>query len=227
MPTASELADLMRYDDYCARIYDDRRMPAGTRELALAMAWVLLRDPLYRRRSSTNTSGTLLWSRVECVLRRPHVAPEAGPVYRMVLREDAPRYESSRSTLSGRCVAPMIRRSGECGQSGMHRAIEYDPITGWETRVWWYCKRHSTLADQMRKQLGTTTRPKPIPNKGGLLPCYFAGDWAALYSWASPGIWRPPYHGLIADQWPRPGEDDVPRPPRLLVLPGGANHASS
>ena len=36
---------LIRYDQLAARVYGERRMPTGTRDLILALGWVSIRDP--------------------------------------------------------------------------------------------------------------------------------------------------------------------------------------
>lgn len=104
-----------------------------------------------------------------------------------------------------------------CGARATIKIIEQDPRTGW-CRAHWFCRRHTDRAEEVRQQLSTRgPAPEPIPNTGGLLPCYFTADWRDLYSRHLPG-WTPPYHGLRADQWPTPQATYLPRPPRLAIV---------
>lgn len=71
----------------------------------------------------------------------------------------------------------------------------------------------------MKAQLAARGEPpEPVPNRGGLLPRYFAADWATIYarhcerSWTARMLgWEPPYHGCDADEWPVPGRTLIPR----------------
>lgn len=239
----------MAWDDLGARIFSDRRMSPSTRELANVMAWVLLRDPAYRQargRTDGVACGAAYWRRVHAIVGgvagrtqardmeyRIQVANGLVPVrtvptpggaewsrHRLMLAGDAPRYQPP-SGGARTCVATMIRRSGICGQQGVADAVEYDLESGWVLRQFWYCRKHQPICEQMRAQLDQQKRPEPIPNVGGTLPCYFDADWPTLYAWARPR-WKVPYYGVCADRWPVPGQDSLPRPPKLMVLPGGA-----
>ncbi|MFF1444159.1 hypothetical protein [Streptomyces sp. NPDC058295] len=99
---------------------------------------------------------------------------------------------------------------GVCGAGSHHRVLEKDPRTGWVT-AHWFCKRHKDHADRVAEQVRDQNEqaPEPIPNVGGLLPCYFAADWAKVYSHYRPH-WRPPRYGLAADDWPAV-DDAAPR----------------
>lgn len=98
---------------------------------------------------------------------------------------------------------------GVCGARSDHRVEEKDPRTGWTT-AHWFCKRHHDHAERVAAQVAAqnAAAPEPVPNTGGLLPCYFAADWAKVYAHYARG-WTPPSYGLAADDWPTL---DNPRP---------------
>jgi hypothetical protein len=91
---------------------------------------------------------------------------------------------------------------GVCGAASHHRVLEKDPRTGWVT-AHWFCKRHKDHADRVTEQVREQNEqaPEPIPNTGGLLPCYFNADWEKVYRHYRPR-WEPPSYGLAADDWP-------------------------
>lgn len=95
---------------------------------------------------------------------------------------------------------------GVCGAASHHRVLEKDPRTGWVT-AHWFCKRHKAHADRVTEQVREQNEqaPEPIPNAGGLLPCYFKADWEKVYRHYRPR-WTTPSYGLAADDWPTPGE---------------------
>lgn len=99
---------------------------------------------------------------------------------------------------------------------------EYDMATGQVRRVFWFCTRHKDHADRVRTQLAALgDPPPPVPNKGGLLPCYFKPEAIEqCYRWADPR-WEKPYYGICANDWPVPGRDIVPKRPRLALIIGG------
>jgi hypothetical protein len=107
-----------------------------------------------------------------------------------------------------------------CGAPGKHRVLEKQPGTGWY--LWhWFCPRHrdhaARVAEQVKAQ--NAAAPEPIPNNGGLLPCYFDANWVGLYkhyvTW-----WEPPVYGVRADDWPLPGKQPVPQRARLSLVIG-------
>jgi hypothetical protein len=111
-----------------------------------------------------------------------------------------------------------------CGATAHHRVLEKNPRTGWVT-VHWFCRRHKDHADRVTEQIRPQNEkaPEPLPNTGGLLPCYFKADWARVYKHYRPH-WTPPRYGLSADDWPNLDET-VPkktRHARLRVLAGAA-----
>ncbi|MDX3531174.1 hypothetical protein P1P75_33420 [Streptomyces sp. ID05-39B] len=91
---------------------------------------------------------------------------------------------------------------GICGANSHHRVLEKDPRTGWVT-AHWFCKRHKDHADRVDDQVRAQNEqaPEPIPNIGGLLPCYFKADWEKVYKHYRPH-WTAPKYGLCADDWP-------------------------
>lgn len=96
---------------------------------------------------------------------------------------------------------------GVCGASSHHKVIEKDPRTGWLT-AHWFCKRHKAHADRVAEQVRAQNEaaPEPVPNRGGLLPCYFKADWEKVYRHYVGEFWEAPKYGLCADDWPTPGE---------------------
>ncbi|MGW7283985.1 hypothetical protein ACWGH4_00540 [Streptomyces sp. NPDC054847] len=107
---------------------------------------------------------------------------------------------------------------GVCGADSHHRVLEKDPRTGWITPHW-FCKRHKGHADRVTEQVREQNEgaPEPIPNTGGLLPCYFNADWERVYKHYLPK-WQPPKYGLCADDWPTPGETFAANRGRLRLL---------
>lgn len=99
---------------------------------------------------------------------------------------------------------------GVCGANSHHRVLEKDPRTGWIT-AHWFCKRHKEHADRVAAQVKEQNEqaPEPIPNTGGLLPCYFKADWEKVYRRYRPH-WTPPKYGLAAEDWPT-FENALPR----------------
>lgn len=224
---------LRAYDAAVARIYADARMPPGTREVALAMAWI-------RRRHPGSPTGPRLWE-----LMNDLVGCDDYGRARLggLLAADAPRYVPPPEVRdgSGPCDGPRHRPKPRrpadpativhlppgytepviddrfCDATARIQVVEHDMITGW-ARAYWYCRRHRDVAEQMRAQIQAKgTPPEPIPNTGGLLPCHFDADWPQIYVQHRPG-WKAPYHGIRADQWPTPAHRHIPRPPRLALV---------
>lgn len=108
---------------------------------------------------------------------------------RRVLRKDTPRYEPNDDN-HGQCSAPMIRREGPCGKRTHRSWVDRDPVTG-EATWTGYCTRHFTLDAELAhntriSEWKANGQPTPAPNNGGILPRYFATNWAKWYRWASP-----------------------------------------
>ncbi|MFB8182666.1 hypothetical protein ACFC8N_43085 [Streptomyces sp. NPDC055966] len=96
---------------------------------------------------------------------------------------------------------------GVCGANSYRCVEEKDPRTGWVI-AHWFCKRHADHADRVAEQVREQNEaaPEPVPNTGGLLPCYFKADWEKVYRHYAGKFWEPPRYGLCADDWPAPGE---------------------
>ena len=216
------------YDAFVARLYSDPRMTRKTREIALLLAWLVSRDP--------NRFGAGAWKRAEAILGFRKYGRHTQSVAALLVADDLPRYEVDRSTpewMDQTCAAPMIRRTGLCGQPACGNSYTADPETGWRTPVW-YCRRHEGFGRNLDRVLRDA--PEPIPNAGGLLPCYFrlkggTDHWVQNYQWAAHNAdpfrheaWTPPSFGVVADLWPTPGQDksnDLPSPTLQLVAVEG------
>ncbi|MGW5711530.1 hypothetical protein [Streptomyces olivaceus] len=208
---------LLRYDQLATRVYGERRMPQGTRDLILALGWITLRDP---RRHDPSIG---IWARTRDILNVDNK--------RMweLIGEDAPRYEYDWHADPRGCQAPMVRVDRLCGKSTSLNFAEFDPATGW-MRDWHFCSR--PRCREYAKPIHERARgshekaPKPIPNTGGLLPLFFSWNWEAKYRKAGEVLhrsWEPPSYGLSADEWPEvPGQEKPKAFPKLrLVASGG------
>ncbi|SET49446.1 hypothetical protein [Nonomuraea wenchangensis] len=250
--SAEELDRLMKFDDLVCRVYADDRMPPGTREVALAMAWALERGPVAH-------PEVKFWT----LVRRSLGGDRMGrPRLSELIAADAPRYEnrSDWSLGNGSCEGPRVRpykprerppsgcyldhphigpcRFPEvygagghahdhteggtiCGATATIRVKERDMVTGWHTNHW-FCRRHAARAREVKQQLAARGEPpEPIPNTGGLLPRYFAADWAKIYALHCEKAyrrWTEPYCGVDADHWPTPGKTMIPKRPRLALV---------
>lgn len=225
------------FHDLTGRIYADRQMTSTTREVALAMAWLT---------NSGDSAENDPWRDAFWVRLTDLLGPGdyRGPRAVVLLAEDAPRYVPPRQVQMNRgaCVGPRIRPIRRyvppsdcavyvtpgytapsppdekfCGANATIKVVEHDPRTGWQ-HAHWFCRRHADLAEEVRARLvGNAPPASPVPNTGGLLPCYFDADWATVYARNRPG-WQAPYHGLRADEWPIPQSHHIPRPPRLAIV---------
>lgn len=218
------------YDALVARVYQDQRMTPEARELILLLAWLAARDP-----NRYDSDGSLIsWRK-----RASRILGEYGPGPRRqsrladLLYADRPRYEDEREGWEKRqCAAPMIRRSGLCGQHATEHDYSVDQETGWRTAVW-YCRRHEAWGRGLRAQRLANPGPEPIPNAGGLVTSYLLAEgqeeaWARLYKeaavWKYDRHWEPPKtYGVVADNWPVPGKGPVPQRARLRLVIGGAD----
>ncbi|WP_327066838.1 hypothetical protein [Kitasatospora sp. NBC_01302] len=99
---------LTKYDEFCARAYTDTRLLAGTRELILAMAWVMQRDP-------DQPAPGEVFPRVKKLLGPASRWRPDGRRSRMseLIEADAPRYEPPRQVEQAAsqafCEAPRMR----------------------------------------------------------------------------------------------------------------------
>ena len=241
----------MTHDELQAAIWnDERKLPPGTREVALAVGWVLHKEPEHEGRLWARVKELLghdgwHWRLHECVAGdaprydpgnwhhgaadcegprvrpyKPRPAPERP--YGGCLIGHHPHLGECRFTIIyGESASPPERDNSVCGAHGTIRVTERDMITGWETDHW-FCRRHLERAQEVRAQLAARGEPpEPIPNKGGLLPRYFAGDWAEIYrrhTEKAHKAWTVPYYGVDADEWPVPGKTLIPKRPRLAVV---------
>lgn len=206
---------MLRYDQLATRVYSERRMPEGTRDLILALGWVTLRDP--RRHDPTVTT----WQRTREVLN-----VDNKRMWQLVAA-DAPRYEPDWESGPHGCRAPMVRVDRLCGKSTSLGFAEFDPVTGWLTH-WGFCSRPRCREDAkpiLERAEGSKSRaPEAIPNTGGLLPLFFAWNWEAKYHKAAELIhtihgWEPPSYGLSADEWPEvPGQEKPKAFPKLRLV---------
>lgn len=212
------------YDAVVEQIYRDPRMGRETREVALLLAWLIARDP--------NRFDAGIWVRAEAILGFKKYGRHTQSVAALLVADDLPRYQIDRTTpawLDQTCDAPMIRRTGTCGQPAVDNSYSTDLTTGWRTPIW-FCRRHAEFGRDCNLALAEAPAPEPIPNRGGLLPCYFSrkggsNSWVQNYKWAAhtadPWLreeWMPPKHGVHADDWPLPGKEPAALVPRLRLV---------
>lgn len=208
------------YDALVARVYQDERMTPQARELILLLAWLAVRDP-----NRYDTDGNLIsWrKRASVILGEYGPGPRKGSRLADLVYADRPRYEDERDGREERkCAAPMIRRSGLCGQHAIGHDYTVDQETGWRTAVW-FCRRHESWGNALRTQRAANPGPEPIPNAGGLVTSYLMSEgqeqaWARFYKeaavWKRDRYWEPPVYGVRADDWPLPD-----RPAKPAVTP--------
>lgn len=207
--------ELRRYDQLAERVYGERRLPTGTRDLILALGWVTLRDP---RRHHPDVP---VWDRTREVLNATNRQMWE------TIAEDVPRYEHDWHADPSGCQAPMVRVDRLCGRSTSFGFAEFDPATGWMTS-WGFCSRPRCRAHMRpiaeRAEGSKDRAPEPIPNIGGMLPLFFSWGWEARYRKAMGVIrhrteWEPPSYGLSADEWPEvPGQDRPKAFPKLRLV---------
>lgn len=150
--------------------------------------------------------------------------------FKDLIASDVPRWEPEDTSWrwgDRPCPAPMIRRAGTCDRNGNHEIRVTDPATG-QWRREWYCSRHHDAARQVeahQKQLRDAGGiPDPLPNRGGLGPCYLSWNWPDQYAAAKPG-WKPPKVGICADDWPVMAKVVNQPSPTLAVLAGDGEAA--
>jgi hypothetical protein len=217
-----------RFAEYAHRIYQDDRADTQARQLLLATAYAVTMAPLDEETSVWRAICNALGSSVQ-----------SWSHLRRLIREDIPRYEAPRrwvgDSMEQLCRGPRMRphpggpedfrnRLKVCGDRAQEMAVEKDPVTGWHTNHW-FCNRHRDHLIRVRDQVKAQNEaaPEPIPNRGGLLPCYFDSDWIRVYTWAQGWEWEPPSYGYRADDWPVPGKDPIVQRARLRLVVGGAD----
>lgn len=141
-----------------------------------------------------------------------------------LVRTDLPRYEPNPEPWNAGCVAELPRAKRLCGRRPYVGFQVTNPLDGTWQMVG-YCSRHrgeadaANAAERRRRAAGL---PVPLPNAGGLLPCYVPWDWAKNYAIAD-SSWTPPAVGIRADDWPVLAKVEAarPAPPKLRVMLGG------
>jgi hypothetical protein len=205
-----------KFAEIAHRIYQDDRADTQARQLLLATAYAVTMAPL--------DEDTTVW-RAICNALGDSI--RSGDDLRRIVREDIPRYEPpgwcwGTDPLHQRCSGPRVRMHPDgpddfrnrlkiCGERTQDKVAEKDPVTGWHTNRW-FCTRHRDHLLRVREQVRAQNEaaPAPIPNRGGLMPCYFDSDWVQVYVWAQGWEWEPPSYGVRADDWPVPGREPVP-----------------
>lgn len=177
------------------------------------LLFALALDEVIDARAERKPGGRVL--RAGWVSEVTVLAKGDAPAYqhwgRLVLSGDLPRYQAEQ-TRGRRCVAPMIRRDGECGQRGSISLMDYDPATG-AARLVDFCARHKDQAGPVQarqREWAANGRPRPPANNGGILRRWYSGNWNGIYRWASG---REPMDG---------GREATPPRPTLRLIQGGA-----
>ncbi|MEV5348913.1 hypothetical protein [Streptomyces achromogenes] len=211
----TDLDTMRRYDQLTERVYGERRLRPGTRDLILALGWVTLRDPQRHRPEAT------VWGRTREVLNADN-----SRLWKLIA-EDVPRYEHDWHADPVGCQAPMVRAGRLCGRTTTIGFPEFDPVTGWMT-YWGFCSRPRCRAYMQpihdRAEGSKDRAPEPVPNTGGMLPLFFTWDWETTYRRAMELVrhdpsWQPPSYGLSADAWPSvPGQERPRAFPRLRLV---------
>ena len=210
------------------RIYQDDRADTRARQLLLAFAYAVTMAPI----DEEIPEWSNMW-RAICSAIGSSVTDWDD--LRALMREDLPRYEPpgrrwGTDRMDRLCSGPRVRphpdgpedfrnRLKVCGTPAQDKVIEKDPVTGWHTNRW-FCARHHDQLVRVREQVAeqNAAAPQPVPNRGGLLPCYFDSDWVKLYRWAlHTDTWKPPIYGARADDWPIPGREPVAPRARLRL----------
>lgn len=213
------------YDAFVNRAWQDKRHTPESRELILAMAWLMRRDP---NRYDSNGERINVFKRATDLLGDTGSGRYKRARIAHLIWGDRPRYERDQSVghwRYGPCDAPMVRRDGLCGQGSADHTYTVDLDTGWHTPVW-FCRRHESWAARIDGARRAAPPVEPIPNTGGMLPAYLThadGDdgWAKLYDEAAAYLqkdWRRPVkYPFSADDWPLPGREPAPEPFRLRL----------
>lgn len=204
---STDLKAIMLRDERRRQMLNDPDLTGDLLLLALAMDEIIA---VRKEQGRKRFQGGWVAAVEEMVCRR-----YAGRIQGWWVKErigsDTPRYEPEDKPGRG-CVAPMVRRDGECGKPGTTSLVDRDPITGEGRRVY-LCGRHKDLVGKFRAREQEWVRngkPSPPPNAGGVLKRYYTWDWDAAYRWAKP--WREPLEG---------GREATPPRPELRLIQGG------
>jgi hypothetical protein len=235
------------FDRLATRIYRDERANHEAKELLLALAFVLTHPreddekPFTAAKNLLGRNRIGRW-RIQQLIKKDVPRYESptyyptGPDDALFKRCSAPRLrpfkepvQVEQPTLLGLTEEgawqPVERPQQDfrnelkvCGADANDYAVERLPETGWH-KAHWFCNRHRGELERTRRQLvePNMLAPKPIPNAGGLMPCYFDSDWEHVYRFYLGEHWEPPAYGLRADDWPIPGREPVPQRARLRL----------
>lgn len=217
-----------RFAEIAHRIYQDDRADTQTRKLLLAAAYAVTMAPIDEENDEWNSVWRAICSAVGNSIRDWDGLKD-------LISHDAPRYEPpgwrwGTDPMHRLCSGPRVRfhpdgpddfrnRLKVCGAPAQDKIVEKDPVTGWHTNHW-FCTRHHDQLLRVREQVRAQNEaaPKPVPNRGGLLPSYFNTDWIVMYRWAlRHPEWEPPVYGICADDWPIPGKEPVAPRARLRL----------
>lgn len=148
--------------------------------------------------------------------------------WRDAFRDDAPRYMPPPSIGCEHVLQSGPRAGQPCGRSAALSHRLTDPDTGeWRLAEW--CAKHHELgrvaAWHEAHREGREGDPEPLPNYGGLIPCYLKSvrkiSWEDMYRRLVPS-WEPPKVGVCADDWAVLGRVHAPtRRPKLTLIIGG------
>lgn len=224
-------------------IYQDKRADPESRELLLAMAYAITMAPLDEEISVWRAVVLALGpsranqSRLPDLVRHDiprYVSPRHDLGWNGLMYCRGPRlrpYKSKPWANETRAqMAARERQDAEdfrnvqnlCGEKcrDTDYALEKLPGTGWHA-YHYFCPRHLDHLRRVKAQVavGNKMAPEPVPNRGGLLPCYFESDWVKVYQFYSHAgdRWQPPVYGVRADDWPIPGKEPVPSRARLRL----------
>lgn len=215
MIDGEELRYLLKVREDVSRVMQDRRFPPPTRNggdlrmFAVTGIWVL---------------GVERAPRGERIKRVCEVMHLNNFQFWELIRSDLPRYEPPAKPYGYGCEALLPRAKRRCGRGTMVGFQVTNPVDGtWD--LVGYCSRHRQEADaahEAERRRRAAGLPEPLPNTGGLLPCYLPWDWAKNYTKAD-SSWKPPPVGIRADDWPVLAKVEVanPTPPKLRIVLGG------
>jgi len=219
--TDRRIGDKLIEHDLCeARLFADPDFDGETLLLALAISRALRDGCFALRRVRLETgpedeSAEAAPQRTSDALRRAQqtlrLGPDAGhrdPNWRLrrLIERDIPRYEIHPPEC-GHCDAPMVKRSGVCGQRTRNSVAVRSRDDG---RLTWhfYCARHRDWGTELyRSRPDVADCPTPPCNAGGLLMRHFPDwDWETLYRWAYGRgwkEWKPPADAFpnVAGMW--------------------------